>query len=133
MKLDEMLQGVSALGFDTAPIIYFVEAHPSYDAITTSVFSRIESGEITGITSVISLCEVLVHPIRDKHTDLQNRYREILLGSSNFYTRNINSVIAETAARLRASYNLRTPDALQIAAALENNCQAFLCNDKNLK
>lgn len=41
--------------------------------------------------------------------------------------------IAETAAELRARYNLRTPDALQIAVALENNCDAFLCNDNGLK
>jgi predicted nucleic acid-binding protein len=34
---------------------------------------------------------------------------------------------------LRARYNLRTPDALQISAALETSCQAFLTNDTQLK
>jgi predicted nucleic acid-binding protein len=34
---------------------------------------------------------------------------------------------------LRAGYNLRTPDALQIATAVELNCQAFLTNDKQLQ
>jgi predicted nucleic acid-binding protein len=34
---------------------------------------------------------------------------------------------------LRARYPVRTPDALQIAAALSNGCQAFLTNDKRLK
>jgi ABC-type uncharacterized transport system fused permease/ATPase subunit len=33
------------------------------------------------------------------------------------------------AARLRADSRLRTPDALQLAAAIESGCDAFLCND----
>jgi predicted nucleic acid-binding protein len=133
INLTDALKNVSTLAFDTAPIIYFVEANPNYDARVTAIFERVESGIITGITSVISLCEVLVHPIRNQNANLQKRYREILQNSPNFYTKQINSSIAGTAAELRAKYNLRTPDALQIATASENNCDAFLCNDKNLK
>ncbi len=133
MKLDDALKNVSTLAFDTAPIIYFVEANPTYDRLVTAVFQRVESGEITGVTSVISLCEVLVHPIRNQNLSLKQSYRDIFQNSPNFFTQLINSTIAERAAELRAKYNLRTPDALQIAAALENACDAFLCNDKNLK
>ncbi|MEJ7701242.1 MAG: PIN domain-containing protein [Pyrinomonadaceae bacterium] len=133
MKLDEALKNVSTLGFDTAPIIYFVEANPTFDMLVTAIFQGVESGEITGVTSVISLCEVLVHPIRNQNINLKQRYRDILQNSPNFFTRLINSTIAERAAELRPKYNLRTPDALQIAAALDNGCDAFLCNDKNLK
>ncbi len=133
MNLADALKNVSVLAFDTAPIIYFVEANPTYDALVTTIFERVERGNLTGITSVISLCEVPVHPIRNKNADLQKRYREILQNSPNFHTEQINSSIAETAARLRAQYNLRTPDALQIATALENGCDAFLCNDNDLK
>ena len=97
MKLTDALKNVSALAFDTAPIIYFVEANATYDALVTRIFERVESGNITGTTSVISLCEVLVHPIRNQNADLQKRYREILQNSPNFYTKNINSPIAETA------------------------------------
>jgi predicted nucleic acid-binding protein len=41
----------------------------------------------------------------------------------------IDVTIAERAANLRAQYNLRIPDALQIAASLNSECQAFLTND----
>ena len=133
MKLDDALKNTYLLAFDTAPVIYFVEANPNYDAIVTAIFQRVETGEITGITSVISLCEVLVHPIRNQNYNLKIRYRDILQNSPNFFTKSINSPIAERAAEIRAKYNLRTPDALQIATALENNCGAFLCNDKDLK
>ena len=40
--------------------------------------------------------------------------------------------VAETAADLRASYNLRTPDALQLATAIVSGCQGFLTNDRGL-
>jgi hypothetical protein len=41
MKLDADLTAVSRLAFDTAPIIYFVEAHPRYDALVTAIFERL--------------------------------------------------------------------------------------------
>jgi len=34
---------------------------------------------------------------------------------------------------LRAKYGIRTPDALQIASAIENQASIFLYNDYNLK
>jgi predicted nucleic acid-binding protein len=35
--------------------------------------------------------------------------------------------------RLRATYNLKTPDALQVAAALHAGCDIFLTNDFGIK
>lgn len=133
MKLDDMLTNVSLVAFDTAPIIYFIEANPVYDALVIEIFQQIDSGKMTGLTSVISLCEVLVHPIRNQNQILKQRYFDILLNSPNFFTNSVTAKVAETAAELRAGYNLRTPDALQIATALENGCDAFLCNDNGLK
>jgi predicted nucleic acid-binding protein len=40
--------------------------------------------------------------------------------------------IAERAAFLRAHYNLKTPDAIQVATALVSGSRAFLTNDENL-
>jgi predicted nucleic acid-binding protein len=44
----------------------------------------------------------------------------------------ISPKIAEQAARLRASYNLRTPDAIQLATAIEAGASTFLTNDQRL-
>lgn len=131
--IDDALKGVQCLGIDTAPIIYFVEANPSYDSIVTNVFQRISHGTIVGIASVITLTEVLVHPLRQNNRALARTYSELLTNSRNFSLTSITPAIAETGAELRARYNLRTPDALQVAAAIVNGCQAFLCNDKTLQ
>jgi predicted nucleic acid-binding protein len=118
MKVDQALHGLTRVAFDTSPIIYLVEAHPTYYSLVSNIFKRIASGEIERWTSVITLSEVLVRPILVGRNDLQKSYRDLLLGSSNFRTLPITATIAEAAARLRAVYGLRLPDAFQIAFAL---------------
>ena len=132
-SLDSALAGVTRLGLDTAPIIYFVEAHPRYDALATEVFQRIADGRLVGVTSVISVTELLAQPIRRGDRSLQRQYLDLLTHSDNIEVTEINLAIAERAAELRAGYNLHTPDALQIAAALLTGCQAFLTNDTTLQ
>ena len=133
MKLDDALQGVSRLAFDTAPIIYFVEANPTYDTLVTNIFNRVAAGDLEGWTSVISLSEVLVQPIVSGRKDLQEQYRELLLNSANFHTLPITADVSETAARLRGTYGLRLPDAIQIAFAMNVGCEAIICNDRNMQ
>ncbi|MGA9997143.1 MAG: type II toxin-antitoxin system VapC family toxin [Pyrinomonadaceae bacterium] len=132
-KLDDALSGVTRLAFDTSPLIYFVEAHPKYDALVTDIFQRVADGRITGIASVITLSEVLVQPILQNNASLCQSYRDLLIHSANFELLSINATIAESAADLRARYRLRTPDALQIATAIDAGCEAFLTNDAALK
>ena len=133
MKLDAALAKVNALGFDTAPIIYFVEANPRYDSLVTAIFQRVANGTVRGITSVITISEVLVHPFSQGNTQLRDAYRRLLLNSRDFSTLAIDAAIAERAAELRARHGLRTPDALQLATALRSNCTAFLTNDIRLQ
>jgi len=45
----------------------------------------------------------------------------------------ISAGVAESAADLRARYNLRTPDALHVATAIDAGCDAFLTNDTGIK
>ncbi len=132
-NLKGSLAGVSILGMDTSPIIYFIEAHPRYDDLVTQVFEWIHAGSLLGVTSVIGLAEVLALPLRQGDAVLQKQYRDLLLQSEHFQTIAIDAGLAERAADLRARYQLRTPDALQIAAALHSGCQAFLTNDGGLK
>ena len=133
MKLDDALLNINFIGLDTSPFIYFVERHPLYVDVMREIFKRITDGDFEASSSVITLTEVLVQPLRQKNKLLADEYRALLYNAANFKLLPINSPIAETAAELRAQYNLRTPDALHIAAALENGCDAFLCNDNGLK
>lgn len=133
IKLDDIFEGDSLIGIDTSPFIYFVERNLKYLAVMREIFRRITEGQFGACTSVMTLAEVLVVPFKHQNPKLANEYKNLLFNGINFKIYAINSQIAETAARLRANHNLRTPDALQIATALENNCQAFLCNDRGLR
>ena len=133
IPLDAALAEVTTLGLDTSPIIYLIETHPEYDVLVTEIFHRIDQGVIIGFTSAITLTEVLTQPVKQGQINLKEQYRDLLLHSANFYTLPVNAEVAEYAADLRAQYGLRTPDALQIAAAKTANCQVFLTNDKALK
>ena len=82
---------------------------------------------------MITLSEVLVHPLSQGNIQLRDAYHRILLNSHDFATLSIDAAIAERAAELRARYGLRTPDALQIATALSAGCTAFVTNDVRLK
>jgi len=133
MKLDDAFRNVDSVGLDTSPFIYFVERNPLYVDIMRDIFRRITDGNFKASSSVITITEVLVQPFRHGNQKLVDSYNDLLFSGINFRLTAIDFSAAKTAAQLRANYKLRTPDALQIAAALENGCDTFLCNDKNLK
>lgn len=60
-----------------------------------------------------------------------SEYRDILL-NSKLMTMDVSSTIAEQAAALRAFHNVRTPDAIQISAALQAGATYFFTNDIRL-
>jgi predicted nucleic acid-binding protein len=84
------------------------------------------------VTSTVTLVEVLVHPLRQGNTILAQEYREILLNQESLTLVELTPDIAETAAQLRASYNLRSPDSIQRATAICEGASFFLTNDARL-
>lgn len=119
---------------DTAPIIYFIEENKTYSHIMDGLFhDSISRSDCHLFSSVITLLEVLTQPFRNNRPDIIKKYREFLMNSMDFTLYSIDSVIAEKSAEIRAKYNLRTPDAIQLAIALENNATLFITNDNNLE
>ena len=133
MKISDALEGIQRLYAETAPLIYYVEEHPNYVAKMDAIIEAIENRPIEAFSSVITLTEVLTRPVKLGDARLEREYRDILLHSEGFRLLTITSRIAESAAVLRARYNLRTPDALHVAAGLDARCDAFLTNDTGIK
>jgi predicted nucleic acid-binding protein len=119
------------VGLDTAPLIYFIEENSTYIEAVRLFFEAMDRGNFIVVTSSITLLEVLVHPLRNNNKELASEYRDILL-NSKLITSDVSSAIAEQAAQLRASYNLRTPDAIQVGAALNAGASHFFTNDVRL-
>lgn len=132
MTVEKALAGVTRLGVDTSPFIYFVDATPAYVRVCRAVFGRVAQGSVVACTSTVTLTETLVLPLRTQNAILEREYRA-LLSVPGVALAPVDAAIAERAADLRARYNLKTPDALQVATALETGCQAFLTNDNGLR
>ncbi|MBO0352207.1 hypothetical protein J0895_24615 [Phormidium pseudopriestleyi FRX01] len=77
MEWINQLQG-QLVGLDTAPLIYFIEENPTYINMMDAFFEAMERGEFRVVTSVITLLEVLVYPLRQLDRTLADRYRNIL-------------------------------------------------------
>ena len=111
------------------PFIYYTEENPDYINAIAPFFEAIEHGEITIITSIVTLLEVLVHPTKSGNADLAKKYRELLFKTKGIKTIDVTQEVAEEAARLRASYNIRTPDAIHVATAIKAGADFILTND----
>jgi len=120
------------VGLDTAPIIYFIEGNPLYVEMMRSFFLAVQKDEFSVVTSTITLLETLVVPLRHGNINLAQQYRDILLKTKGHTTISLFPNIAEEAARLRASYNISTPDSIQMATALFGGASFFLTNDTHL-
>lgn len=118
---------------DTSPLIYFIEGNSEYQKILKELFESNDNGNFAFISTSITLLEVLVKPFREGNNLIAQQYREILTHSSGIEILSISASIAEGAAYLRAKYNLKTPDSIQMSAAIENDADYFLTNDVRLK
>jgi predicted nucleic acid-binding protein len=122
----------TTVGLDTAPLIYFIERHPTYFSLVHPFFSAVESGDIQVVTSTLTLTEVLIHPYRKGDIALARQYYRILRGAANLRMLAPSTQIAAEAARIRAAHGLKTPDAIQMATALSERATAFLTNDTGI-
>jgi predicted nucleic acid-binding protein len=120
------------IGVDTALFIYFIEAAPPWHAIVSPLFRAADSGRLALVTSAVTLLEVLVVPYRANQPALAARYEALLTRSRGVRLIDITRSQLREAARLRAQTGVRTPDALQLTAAREANCAAFITNDRRL-
>lgn len=129
----QRLTNHSIIGLDTSIFIYHFESHPNYLPLTRFILNAIHSGQCKGITSVVTLMELTVHPWQQGNSATAQIYEASLSHFPNLTLVDINRDIARRAAQLRANYRLRPADALQVGASLYHQATAFLTNDHKLK
>ncbi|MDO8952507.1 MAG: PIN domain-containing protein, partial [Draconibacterium sp.] len=104
-----------------------------FSPILNKLFLDNSKGEFLFQTSVITLLEVLVLPIRMNEIQLVNQYQSILCNSPSIDIFDLNIEIAKKAAGFRAKYGLKTPDSIQLATSVFASADYFLTNDIRLK
>ena len=116
---------------DTAPIIYLMEDHPTLLEPYLPVFERIEAGTLHGVVSTVTLAEFLAGPLRNNDEILADRYYQGLANSNNWHIQELDAPLSFTAARIRTRYELKLPDAIQVATAIHSNSSALITHDRD--
>ena len=124
--------GPGAVAVDTAAFIYLIEDDPRYSPIVRPLFEQADRSERQLVTSALTLLEVLVVPLRAGDRQLAERYESLLTRGRGLRLVDITRAQLEAAASLRAVTGARTPDALQLAAAISTGCKTFVTNDRRL-
>lgn len=133
-KLNHLLASKTRIGMDTSPFIYYFERHPSYFTLVHEIVDYVENtSTATLVTAALTLLEILVFPLRSNRLDLVAQYRTVLTETTYLELIDLNASIMITSAELRAKYNLRTPDAIQIGACIHRGADLFVTNDKTFR
>ncbi len=132
MTIPDIPDGQTIL-LDTSVLIYYLENHKRYGQKATDCLMDIENGRINGVISTLVFSELLVPLFRvgDKKTvsGLVSR----LTNFRNLAVYSVDQIVGVAAARLRAAYGFRTPDAIHAATAISANAQGILTNDKQMR
>jgi predicted nucleic acid-binding protein len=134
MILSDELDNLETVFLDTAPIIYYIEAHPQFGPLVKEIVNCFQSGKLTAYSSVVTIVEVLPKPVETGNEKLAEQFSEFLRSGKNISLMDISADIAELAGKLRGQYpTVRSLDAIQIAASIKVRADAFITNDVKLK
>ena len=131
--MDMKVLRAKTIGLDTMLFIYHMEDHPKYSTVTEKLFEGVEHGKHSGVTSILTLIELLIKPKREGNLIAVSDYRDLVLTFPNLTVMDVNLKVSDIASDIRAKYGIKTPDAIQIATSIVGGAQNFITNDEGLK
>lgn len=118
---------------DASAIIYLIEAESPFHAAAVQTVARFRGDPDSRlVTSRLSLLECRVKPRRDGNDDLVAKYDAFFHGR-RLVIADVTAVVIERASDLRARHRFKTPDAIHLATAIEEDADLFLTGDDDLK
>lgn len=121
------------VGIDSSLFMYVWNRHPEFLEAAKKILTEVQDGREWGVLAEIGIIELLTGPKKHGRYAEAKEYKEKILNFPNLFIKNLNNNIVELASDLRAKYNLRTPDAIHIATAIDAGATVFYTNDKALK
>ena len=121
---------MSRIFFDTNVFIYMFEGlEPNRTRMLEIRRRMLERGDRI-VTSAMTLGELLVKPTKLGQTSLIEQYDRAVRSTAQVI--NFDAQVAWRFASLRATHNLRSADAIQLACAAHSGVDLFLTNDHRL-
>jgi predicted nucleic acid-binding protein len=128
-RLRAFLRRHQRIGLDTSVFIYQLEANPHYVELTDAIFAWLEEPGHSAVTSTLTMLELLVLPYRQSSERRVDEFYGLLGTYPNLEWVAPELEIADAAARIRAVYRLRTPDAVQAATSIRAGASGIITND----
>lgn len=128
-RLRAFLRRHRLIALDSSIFIYQIEANPRYLPYTDCIFSWLEQAGGQGVTSTVTMTEFLVQPYREFNEERVDEFFGLPSTFPNLQWIATSLEIADLAAWIRATYRLRTPDALQAATAAHTGATGLITND----
>ena len=129
-ELQRVVSGFELLVLDTMVFSYHLSNHPRYNSLTSVVLDAIESGNVSGLITTVTLAEVLTAPAQAGDRQAMRDYELYLTHFPNLHMMALDVTLARETALVRATAKLRTPDAVQVAAARLAGADGIVTNDR---
>ena len=128
-QLDAFLRRHRCVAIDASPFIYQLQDNPRYLPATNKIFTWLERAGSSGVTSCLTLTELLVQPMKEGDEDRVEEFFGLLTRYPHLEWVPVSVPIAARAARLRVMHRLRTPDAILAATAVYSKATGLISND----
>lgn len=97
------------------------------------ILTAIEQGDIQGVTSELTLAELIPGPAQDDDSELVEAYKQLLNDGPNMEVRPVTRETLIQSALLRVGRpGLKLPDAVHCATALRADCIAMITDDRRM-
>ncbi len=114
---------------DANIFIYAAETPDAYPDLI-QILEGVDSGTFTAVTSLLTLAEVLVEPLRTRNKSLEAAYRKQICSGPFLTVLDISSEVLIRAATIRSTLPaIKLPDAIHAATSEIAGCTLLLTND----
>jgi predicted nucleic acid-binding protein len=118
---------------DANIVIYILERPAGVERELASLIDAITRDAMTCITAELTITEVLAGAAKSQNPMAVATCIDFFENGDVVTLRETSREAFYKAGLLRAAHDLKTPDALHVASALDANCAFFLTNDRRLR
>ena len=131
MGLTDFLRTYKRIAFDTNVFISVFAEELLGEKVVPVIDAVANKGTHELVTSVLAFSECAVRPYKDGNWAALDQIK-LMFQMPNLTVFAMDEVVAEEAARLRAVYNFKMPDAIIVATAIIYEADVLLTNDYRL-
>jgi predicted nucleic acid-binding protein len=128
----ELIPDGATIALDTMLFAYQIEGNVTYEDVVGRLFTRMVSGDLSGVASTLVVAELLVPYVKHRAPAHAAAVLRAIRALANLALVPVTAEIAARSAELRAEFGLRTPDAVHLATAIDRGAASFLTNDRRL-